>query len=48
VNLGRLGFITEINGNEVLSDLPDLLEGGGWIEERAMLEAQVEDKAFMP
>lgn len=46
VNLGRLGFITEINGSEVLSDLPGLLEGGGWIEERAMLEAQVEGKSF--
>ena len=46
INLGRLGFITEINGNEVLSDLPDLLKGGGWIEERAMLEAQVEGKSF--
>jgi NAD+ kinase len=46
VNLGRLGFITEINGNEVLSDLPGLLEGGGWIEERAMLEAQVEGQSF--
>jgi NAD+ kinase len=46
INLGRLGFITEIDGNEVLSNLPDLLEGKGWIEERAMLEAQVEDKSF--
>jgi NAD+ kinase len=46
INLGRLGFITEIDGNEVLSDLPDLLEGKGWIEERAMLEARFEDKSF--
>ncbi len=46
VNLGRLGFITEIDGNEVLSHLPGLLEGKGWIEERAMLEAQIEDKSF--
>jgi NAD+ kinase len=46
VNLGRLGFITEIGGDDVLSDLPDLLEGKGWIEERAMLEVQVEDKSF--
>jgi NAD+ kinase len=46
INLGRLGFITEIDGNDVLSDLPGLLEGKGWIEERAMLEAQVEDKSF--
>ena len=46
INLGKLGFITEIDGNEILSSLPDLLEGKGWIEERAMLEAQVEDKGL--
>jgi len=46
VNLGRLGFITEIDGDEVLSSLPDLLRGGGWMEERAMLEAQIEGKSF--
>jgi len=46
INLGRLGFITEMDSNEVLSNLPDLLKGKGWIEERAMLEAQVEDKEF--
>ena len=46
VNLGRLGFITEFNGDEVLANLPDLLEGGGWMDERALLEAQVEDKTF--
>jgi len=46
INLGRLGFITEIDGNEVLSNLPDLLEGAGWIEERAMLEAQIGYKSF--
>jgi NAD+ kinase len=46
INLGRLGFITEIDSNEVLSHLPDLLKGKGWIEERAMLEAQIADKSF--
>jgi NAD+ kinase len=46
INLGRLGFITEIDGDEVLSHLPGLLKGKGWIEERAMLEAQVKDKTF--
>ncbi len=46
INLGRLGFITEMDGNEILSNLPDLLKGKGWIEERAMLDAQVEDKSF--
>jgi len=46
INLGRLGFITEIDGDQVLSQLPDLLKGKGWIEERAMLDAQVADKSF--
>ncbi|MGQ9546382.1 MAG: NAD(+)/NADH kinase [Dehalococcoidia bacterium] len=46
INLGRLGFITEIDADEVLSHLPHLLEGRGWIEERTMLAAQVEDEAF--
>jgi len=46
INLGRLGFATEVDGDEVLSYLPGLLKGEGWIEERAMLEAQVVDKSF--
>jgi NAD+ kinase len=46
INLGRLGFITELNSNEALSSLPGLLKGCGWVEERAMLQAQVEDKSF--
>jgi len=46
INLGRLGFVTEIDGDEVLSHLPSLLKGRGWIEERAMLEAQVADGSF--
>jgi NAD+ kinase len=46
INLGRLGFITEIDADEVLSHMPGLLKGKGWIEERAMLEAQVADSSF--
>jgi len=45
VNLGKLGFITELNGNEIVTNLPDLLENGGWIDDRAMLEAQLSDKS---
>ncbi len=41
VNLGTLGFITELNADEVLDKLPELLAGGGWIEERGMLEAEL-------
>ena len=32
INLGRLGFITEIDGDEAFSHLPGLLKGKGWIE----------------
>lgn len=46
VNLGRLGFITELEADETLTNLPHLLRGGGWIEKRAMLEAQLNDKSF--
>lgn len=46
VNLGKLGFITEIDADEVLTRLPDLLKGEGWLEERAMLEARVVDRIF--
>lgn len=46
INLGRLGFITEIDADDVLSHLPDLIKGKGWIEERAMLEAQIADRSF--
>jgi NAD+ kinase len=41
VNLGRLGFLTEFDGNQVRERLDDVLSGRGRIEERAMLRAQV-------
>jgi len=39
INLGNLGFMTELKADEALDKLPRLLDGGGWVEERAMLEA---------
>ena len=41
VNLGRLGFLTEVEGPDLFSVLPLFLAGGGEIEERAMLRVQV-------
>jgi NAD+ kinase len=38
VNLGRLGFITEVSPQELRHRLPGLLAGEGWVEERAMLQ----------
>ena len=43
INLGKLGFMTELSADEVVDKLPALLAGEGWIDERAMLEARVSD-----
>ncbi|MDD5038710.1 MAG: NAD(+)/NADH kinase [Dehalococcoidales bacterium] len=50
VNLGKLGFMTELSVNEVTEKLPALLAGEGWIDERFMLEAELtyEDKKDEP
>lgn len=41
VNLGKLGFMTELRADEVKAELPALLAGEGWLDERAMLEAEL-------
>jgi len=41
INLGNLGFMTELKADEAFEKLPQLLDGDGWIEERAMLEAEL-------
>lgn len=48
INLGNLGFMTELKATEAFDKLPRLLGGEGWIEERAMLEAEKvpQGKAF--
>ncbi len=43
INLGKLGFMTELAVDEVTAKLPALLAGEGWIDERAMLEAELTD-----
>lgn len=40
INLGTLGFLTELGPDEARKKLPDLLQGEGWIDERAMLQAE--------
>jgi len=42
INLGRLGFMTELSAEEAKKRLPALLEGKGWVDERAMLEAELQ------
>jgi len=41
INLGKLGFMTELSADEAVERLPALLAGDGWIDERAMLEAKL-------
>jgi len=42
INLGRLGFMTELSAEEAKDKLPALLEEEGWLDERAMLEAKLD------
>jgi NAD+ kinase len=41
INLGRLGFMTELNVDEAKSELSSLLDGEGWIDERSLLEVEL-------
>jgi len=41
VNAGGLGFLSELEGDELLSALPGLLDGDYWLDERMMLQACV-------
>ena len=41
VNLGKLGFMTEINADKAEERLPLLLKGKTWVDERAVLEADL-------
>lgn len=41
INMGKLGFLTELSPGEVKEKLPAILSGQGWIDERSMLAADV-------
>jgi len=41
INLGKLGFMTELKAEEAKTKLPALLAGEGWLDERATLEAEL-------
>ncbi len=43
VNMGRLGFLTELEGFELEARLDEVLGDGGRVEERTLLEALVPD-----
>ena len=40
INLGRLGFMTELKVEEALEKVPQYLEGDIWVEEHAMLQME--------
>jgi len=42
VNLGKLGFMTELKADEAKTRIFDLIDGKGWIDERAMIEVSLE------
>jgi NAD+ kinase len=42
INFGRVGFLTELEPSEVDEKLPLYLNGDYWLDERAMLQAEVE------
>ena len=41
INLGKLGFMTELDADEVLEKLPELVGENGWIDERSMLQVEL-------
>ena len=46
VNLGHLGFMTELSADNIMELLPSVLDGKGWIDQRTMLEVEMsKDKA---
>ena len=45
INMGNLGFMTELSVNEAGEKLAHLLAGEGWIDERSLLEAELSPAA---
>ena len=41
VNLGRVGFMTELRADEAVNRIGEYLDGQVWVEERSMLQAKV-------
>lgn len=48
VNLSNWGFTTELNGEQALSEIHDFLAGGGWIDERSMLQVELPSRINPP
>lgn len=41
VNVGHLGFMTELYAEDIIDKLPLVINGEGWIDQRTMLEIQL-------
>lgn len=41
INLGGLGFMAELSAGDALSRVPAFVKGEGWVDERAMLQAEL-------
>lgn len=41
VNMGQLGFLAELGPGDLLAQIPAIVNGGGWVEERLMLRATI-------
>ncbi|NQT71563.1 MAG: NAD(+)/NADH kinase [Chloroflexi bacterium] len=41
INMGNLGFTTELTADGALERIPNFLTGEGWIDERAMLQVEL-------
>ena len=41
VNLGQLGFLAELAPPDVMAQIPGIIAGAGWIEERMLLRATI-------
>ena len=47
VNFGNLGFMTELEAGEAMDKLELIINGGGWIDERVMLQARVDSSGHV-
>jgi len=41
VNLGHLGFMTELSADEIIEAMSAILEGKGWTDQRTMLQLEI-------
>ncbi|MCJ7521395.1 MAG: NAD(+)/NADH kinase, partial [Dehalococcoidia bacterium] len=48
INLGRIGFMTELKSEDAIDQVPAFIQGDGWIEERAMIQAELVTKSVPP